>query len=71
MSSQQRQPRRDAALEFWVGRDEQGFWTARNADGREGGLFVSREEAVKFARAARPRGHGVVKSAPAQLDLWK
>jgi hypothetical protein len=71
MSSQQRQPRRDAALEFWIGRDEHGFWTARDADGREGGLFVSREEAVKFAQTARPRGQGVVKLAPAPLDLWK
>ena len=47
------------------------FWTARCADGGEGGLFVSREEAMKFARTARRRGQGVAKNAPAPIDLWK
>lgn len=71
MFSTQRQPLPETAIEFWIGRDAQGFWTARGADGREGGLFVSREEAMKFARTARRRGQGVAKSAPAPIDLWK
>lgn len=71
MFSTQRQTRPETAIEFWIGRDVQGFWTARGADGREGGLFVSREEAMKFARAARRRGQGVAKNAPAPIDLWK
>lgn len=61
----------DEAVEFWVGRDENGCWIARGADGREGGLFVSRDEAMKFVQTARQRGHGVAKSASAPLNLWK
>jgi hypothetical protein len=65
-----RQPQ-DDAIEFWVGRDENGCWIARGADGREGGVFVSREEAMKFVRNARLRGHGVAKNSSAPLNLWK
>ena len=46
------------------------FWIALGADGREGGLFVSRDEALKFAQS-RLRGHGVAKNAPMPLNLWK
>ncbi len=57
--------------QFLIGREEHGFWAARAADGREGGLFVSREEAEKFARQARLRGLATVLSAPVAIDLWK
>jgi hypothetical protein len=67
---QSRQPQEDA-IEFWVGRDEKGFWIARGADGREGGVFVSRDEAMKFVQTARLRGHGVAKSSSTPLNLWK
>jgi hypothetical protein len=71
MLSAQRQTLPETAIEFWIGRDAEGFSTARGADGREGGLFVNREEAMKFARAARRRGQGVVKNAPSPVDLGK
>jgi hypothetical protein len=58
-------------VEFFVGRDARGFWAARSADGREGGLFASRDEAEKFARQARLQGACVARAAPAPLDLWK
>ncbi len=61
---------KDSSTEFWIGRDENGFWIALGADGREGGLFVSRDEALKFAQS-RLRGHGVAKNAPMPLNLWK
>jgi hypothetical protein len=71
MTFTERQLSPDGAIEFVIGRDERGFWTARDVDGREGGLFISRDEAVKFAETTRRRGHGVVKSADAPVRLWK
>jgi len=71
MTLTERQISQDGAIEFLIGRDERGFWMARDAEGREGGLFISRDEAVKFAETARLRGHGVAKSADAPLRLWK
>jgi hypothetical protein len=56
---------------FIIGRDAAGFWAARSADGREGGLFVSRDEAEKFARGlARARGGAVARSGE-PLSLWR
>lgn len=71
MTLSDRQIPQDGAIEFLIGLDEHGFWTARDVEGREGGLFISRDEAVKFAEMARLRGHGVAKSADAPLRLWK
>src|SRR3981081_2341234 len=36
---------------FLVGKDSQGNWVARDQSGLCGGLFVGRDEALKFARA--------------------
>jgi hypothetical protein len=36
---------------FLVGRDSHGNWVARDQSGLCGGLFVGRDEALKFARA--------------------
>ena len=36
---------------FLVGQDRQGNWVARDQSGLCGGLFVGRDEALKFARA--------------------
>ncbi|MBB4196444.1 hypothetical protein CCR94_20030 [Rhodoblastus sphagnicola] len=51
---------------FEVGRDANGFWMARSADGREGGLFVSRDEAEKFVRS---RGALLIKKRE-PVSLW-
>jgi hypothetical protein len=37
---------------FFVGRDPDGFWLARDARGENGGLFLCRGSAVAFARRA-------------------
>jgi hypothetical protein len=36
---------------FLVGKDSHGNWVARDQSGLCGGLFVGRDEALKFARA--------------------
>ena len=35
---------------FYIGRNRNGFWVVRSADGRIGGLFVFKRSAVRFAR---------------------
>jgi hypothetical protein len=42
---------------FFVGRDPDGFWLARDAKGENGGLFLFKSSALAFARrASRPPG---------------
>jgi hypothetical protein len=42
---------------FFVGRNEAGFWVAREADGRAGGTFLFRSSALRFAkRCGAPGG---------------
>lgn len=36
---------------FFIGRNKAGFWVAREARGRSGGLFLFKSSAVDFARA--------------------
>ena len=47
----------DAIPLFFIGRNRDGFWVARNADGRVGGIFLRKQSALKFAdRNAPPVG---------------
>lgn len=40
---------------FFIGRNEAGFWVARESHGRIGGLFLFKSAAVEFAKmASRP-----------------
>jgi len=42
---------------FFIGRNKDGFWVARNADGRIGGIFLLKHSALRFAnRSAQPKG---------------
>jgi len=42
---------------FFIGRNRDGFWIARDADGRVGGIFLRKQSALKFAnRSAQPAG---------------
>lgn len=42
---------------FFVGRDRDGFWLARDTKGERGGIFLLKSSALAFARrAARPLG---------------
>ena len=36
---------------FFIGRNRAGFWVAREAHGRIGGIFLFKSSAVNFARA--------------------
>jgi hypothetical protein len=36
---------------FYIGQNRDGFWVARDADGRSGGVFFFKASAVRFARA--------------------
>ncbi|HUI13254.1 MAG TPA: hypothetical protein VL048_07295 [Xanthobacteraceae bacterium] len=35
---------------FYIARNKHGFWVAREAEGRRGGVFLLRRSAVRFAR---------------------
>jgi hypothetical protein len=42
---------------FFIGRNKNGFWIAREARGRTGGMFLLRRSALRFARlASTPHG---------------
>ena len=46
---------------FFVGRNHDGFWIARDAQGENGGIFLLRRSAVAFARrVSRPAGCAIV-----------
>lgn len=42
---------------FFIGRNEDGFWVAREADGQIGGIFLRKQSALRFAnRSVQPGG---------------
>ena len=45
----------DAIPAFFIGRNKDGFWVARDAKGRNGGIFLLRASAASFARALSGR----------------
>jgi hypothetical protein len=56
---------------FFVGRNRDGFWIARDAKGEQGGIFLFRSSALAFARrASRPFGCAtVLPSERFELDV--
>jgi hypothetical protein len=56
---------------FFIGRNKDGFWLARDAGGRVGGLFLLESSALAFARRhAWPSGCATVFSSEVlELDL--
>jgi hypothetical protein len=56
---------------FFIGRNREGFWVARDTDGRSGGLFWRREAALRFAQrsAAPARCAMVFPQARFELDI--
>jgi hypothetical protein len=42
---------------FFVGRNRDGFWLARDAKGENGGVFLFRRSALAFARRASASEH--------------
>jgi hypothetical protein len=56
---------------FFIGRNKQGLWVAREARGRTGGIFLFRNSALSFAKAnTRPTGCATIfPSGTFELDL--
>jgi hypothetical protein len=56
---------------FFIGRNKEGFWVARDVKGRIGGIFLLEDSAVSFARRqSRPSGCATIyPSERFELDL--
>jgi hypothetical protein len=56
---------------FFIGRDHDGFWLARDAKGETGGIFLFKSSALAFARqASRPLGCATIfLSERSELDV--
>ncbi len=61
----------EAIPAFFIGRNKQGFWVARDAKGKIGGIFLLRSSAQSFAReSCRPEGCATIfLSERFELDL--
>jgi len=61
----------DTIPAFFIGRNKEGFWVARDAKGRIGGLFLLEASALSFARnQSRPEGCATIyPSERIELDL--
>ena len=61
----------DAIPAFFIGRNREGFWVARDAKGRIGGLFLFETGALSFAkRNSAPTGCATIYPSTAfELDL--
>ncbi len=61
----------DAIPAFFVGRNKQGFWVARDVKGKIGGIFLFENSALAFARQnSRPAGCAIISpSGRIELDL--
>ena len=57
------------ASAFLVGQDREGRWLAVQAGGRRGGIFLSRDAAVHYARDETERREGAVSFVAAPLRL--
>jgi hypothetical protein len=55
---------------FYIGQNRDGFWVARDADGRSGAIFFFKASAVRFARAKTAPGGCALMflNAPFELD---
>ena len=56
---------------FYVGKNKHGFWVAREAEGRSGGLFLLQRSAVRFAQkeAVSAACALMILGEPLELDL--
>jgi hypothetical protein len=55
---------------FYIGQNRDGFWVARDTDGRSGGVFFFKASAVRFARTKTAPGGCALMflNAPFELD---
>ncbi len=54
---------------YVVGRDSHGRWTALAAGGRAGGVFRSKDAALRYAQTETGRAPGAVRLAASPVDL--
>lgn len=56
---------------FYICQNRRGFWIAREAEGRTGGLFLRKQSALRFAqRKSAPTGCAIMQlSEPGELDV--
>jgi hypothetical protein len=56
---------------FYIGRNKNGLWVVREAEGRSGGLFFLKQSAVRFARRqSEPAGCAMMfLDEPIELDI--
>jgi hypothetical protein len=61
----------EAIPAFFIGRNKEGFWVARDVNGQIGGIFLLANSAVSFARTnSRPAGCATIfPSERFELDL--
>ena len=61
----------DAIPAFFIGRNKEGFWVARDVNGQIGGIFLLENSALSFARKnSRPAGCATIfPSRRFELDL--
>jgi hypothetical protein len=61
----------EAIPAFFIGRNHEGFWVARDVQGRIGGIFLLENSAVAFARKnSQATGCATIfPSEPIELDL--
>jgi len=61
----------DAIPAFFIGRNKEGFWVARDVNGQIGGIFLLENSALSFARRnSRPAGCATIfPSRRFELDL--
>ena len=61
----------EAIPAFFIGRNQEGFWIARDANGRIGGIFLLENSALSFAkRNSQPKGCATIfPSERFELDL--
>jgi hypothetical protein len=63
--------RKASPSRFIIGQDDQGHWIAMDYQGREGGIFASREAALKYVAAETGRRRGAALFSAKPLALWK
>ncbi len=57
----------DEGLDIAVGRDAAGHWVAAEAHGLAGGIFTSRQDALRFAAALLITHRGRIEIGPAPV----
>jgi hypothetical protein len=60
-----------ADLQFAIGQDLQGRWIVAETRGRSGGLFVSREAALRYLASEWGRRPESVRWSNEPLALWR